>query len=308
VKFDQKISSLLDAGKISYEQAEVLRRSLQGAGASGEVEFHHQLPVKIIVGSVAAVSAVALNWYLSTNGGGADQQTIQNVAESLNQVGKVGEMSKSVTSLVSVGLFGLPIIGSLLLFVFSYNGLVSKEEDVLSSWAQVETNYQRRADLIPNLVNVVKAYTEHEGATLENVTALRERIAKLDAQNNQTKDMTQGAAAKLGDDEYMHKLEAAQADVGQGVRGLMMDIENYPNLKASDQFLELQGQLEGTENRIAASRMTFNERVNEFNGEIRRMPGSLVAGMGGFQRKAYFKADAGTEKAAHVEFAAPEAE
>ena len=172
----------------------------------------------------------------------------------------------------------------------------------MSSWAQVESNYQRRADLIPNLVKTVKAFAEHEGDTLGDIAKLRSQMDGVEEENTKIKTMAEGAALHLDDDAYMANLAQAQQKLTGRVKGLMVAVEAYPNLRSSDQFLELQAELEGTENRINVARMTFNEKVGEFNASIRRMPGSLVAGFGDFQRKAYFKADEGAAKVVPVDF------
>ena len=302
MKFENKIDSMLAQGKLNDEQANVLRASLSGAGTAtyaAATGFHNPLPFGKIIFPLAVVGVIAL---LVVASGGQDTQTIQVVSETINQSGKVGEMSKPATSVLSILLFSLPVIASLIWFITSYNGLVSKEEDVLSSWAQVESNYQRRADLIPNLVKTVKAFAEHEGDTLGDIAKLRSQMDGVEEENTKIKTMAEGAALHLDDDAYMANLAQAQQKLTGRVKGLMVAVEAYPNLRSSDQFLELQAELEGTENRINVARMTFNEKVGEFNASIRRMPGSLVAGFGDFQRKAYFKADEGAAKVVPVDF------
>lgn len=299
MKFNQKIQSLLQSGKISTEQAEALSRSIGGSASIAEASSFHSAITsdKVMIGLGAAIVGI-ITWYLLAQSGGADTQTIQNVSETLNQVGKVGEMNKSLATFMSIAIFAIP---ALLLIVFGYNRLVDKEEDVLASWAQVETTYQRRADLIPNLVSTVKTYMEHEKNTMGSVTALREHIKQLEDRATETENLTKGAVNKLDNQTYLDQFKEAQDSVSASAKALMLEVENYPDLKASDQFLELQAQLEGTENRIATARMVFNEKVNDFNASIRRLPGSLIAGIGGFTRKAYFKSESGAENAVKVE-------
>ena len=160
-----------------------------------------------------------------------------------------------------------------------YNGMVSLDEGVQNKWADVETQYQRRADLIPNLVNTVKGYAAHESQTLENVVKARSEASsvKVDPQN-----ITPEKLLVLG--------------------RLMVIVEEYPDLKANQNFLELQSQLEGTENRINTARRDFNEAAKGFNTEIRRFPKNILAGMFGFEKKAYFEAEKGAEKAPEVQF------
>jgi len=174
--------------------------------------------------------------------------------------------------------------------VGKYNGLVTKEEAVSGQWANVENQYQRRADLIPNLVATVKGYAKHESETLEGVIAARSKATQI------TVDPDNLTPEKLK--EY----QAAQGQLSSALGKLLMITENYPDLKANQNFMELQAQLEGTENRITTERGRFNEMCIEFNSSIRRFPTSLVASLAGLEKKAYFEAEQGSEKAPEVEF------
>ena len=174
--------------------------------------------------------------------------------------------------------------------VSSYNGLVKKDVKVAEAWANVETVYQRRADLIPNLVNTVKGYAAHEQETLQAVT---------EARANATSINIDPATATAED---MERYMAAQQEVGSALGRLIAIAENYPDLKANQNFLELQKQLEGTENRISTERRKYNEAVKEFNTSIRRFPTNLIAGMFGFEKQAMFEAQEGAEVAPQVEF------
>ena len=171
-----------------------------------------------------------------------------------------------------------------------YNGMVSLDEGVQNKWADVETQYQRRADLIPNLVNTVKGYAAHESQTLENVVKARSEASsvKVDPQNITP--------------EKIAEYQKAQSGVSSALGRLMVIVEKYPDLKANQNFLELQSQLEGTENRINTARRDFNEAAKGFNTEIRRFPKNILAGMFGFEKKAYFEAEKGAEKAPEVQF------
>lgn len=174
--------------------------------------------------------------------------------------------------------------------VSSYNALVGKQEKVNEAWANVETVYQRRADLIPNLVSTVKGYAAHEQETLQSVT---------DARANATSISIDPSTATP---EQMEAWMKAQNEVGSALGRLIAISESYPDLKASQNFLELQTQLEGTENRISTERNKYNERVRGFNVSIRRFPTNLIAGIFGFEKMALFEAEEGANVAPVVEF------
>jgi LemA protein len=171
-----------------------------------------------------------------------------------------------------------------------YNGMVSLDEGVKSQWAQVENVYQRRSDLIPNLVNTVKGYANFEQETLTKVIEARAKATSV------TVD-----PSKLTP-ESIQQFQAAQGQLSQSLGRLLVTVEKYPDLKANQNFLELQSQLEGTENRITVERMKFNEITQQYNSKIRSFPNNLTASMFGFTAKGYFQADAGTQNAPKVEF------
>jgi LemA protein len=174
--------------------------------------------------------------------------------------------------------------------ISSYNGLVSMDENVSNSWANVETQYQRRSDLIPNLVNTVKGYAKHESETLESVMQARSQATqvKIDPSNCTPQQLA--------------AYQKAQGDVTTALGKLLAITENYPDLKANQNFLELQSQLEGTENRINVARKDFNDTAKKYNTSLRRFPRNIVASMFGFEKRNYFEAEAGAEKAPKVEF------
>jgi len=178
----------------------------------------------------------------------------------------------------------------LLLNSCGYNQMVSKEEAVGGQWANVETAYQRRADLIPNLVSTVKGYAQFEQETLLGVVEARSKATGV-----------QVNADKL-DQASIQKFQESQAALSGALSRLLVVVEKYPDLKANQNFLELQSQLEGTENRISVERRRFNELVQDYNDYIRKFPNNLISGMFGFEKKGYFKADAGSDKAPKVEF------
>lgn len=196
-------------------------------------------------------------------------------------------MKKGVIVLIVVAVV---ILGLFMWVKGAYNGMVTKQEAVESAWSQVENVYQRRADLIPNLVSTVKGYAKHEQTTLENVVNARAKATQV------TVDPT-----KL-DEASMKKFQDAQGELGNAIGRLLMVQENYPDLKANENFRDLQAQLEGTENRIATERNKFNEVAKDYNTTIRHFPNNIFAGMFGFERKPYFEAKEGADQAPKVEF------
>jgi len=192
----------------------------------------------------------------------------------------------------------LIIIGSLVLFVIllysffagKYNKMVELSSPVDKQWANVQSAYQRRADLIPNLVSTVKGYADFEKSTL---TAVIEARAKATSVNVDASKLTP---------ETMKQFQEAQGQLSSSLSRLLVSVEQYPQLKADQNFLELQAQLEGTENRINVERNRFNEQVNEYNIYVKKFPNNILAGMYGMQAKAFFEASAGSEKAPEVKF------
>lgn len=171
-----------------------------------------------------------------------------------------------------------------------YNQMVVSDENVQAAWSQVENVYQRRADLIPNLVATVKGYASHESETLESVIAARAKATQVTVD---PENLTP---------EALEQFNAAQGELSSALGRLLLIQESYPELKANQNFLELQAQLEGTENRIATERMKYNEAAKYFNTGIRQFPDNIVASIFGFEKKGYFEAQAGAETAPKVEF------
>ncbi len=196
--------------------------------------------------------------------------------------------------LIGLGCLGLLIVAALIILVpvwNSYNNIVTLEQDVNAKWAQVENVYQRRADLVPNLVNTVKGYAAHEREVLETVTASRAQVGSVQV----TKDI-------LNNPAEFQKYQQAQSSLSNALSRLLLVVERYPDLKANQNFLELQSQLEGTENRIAVERKRFNESAQMYNTRIKQFPALIVARFFGFQEKQYFQATAGSEKPPVVDF------
>lgn len=191
---------------------------------------------------------------------------------------------------IVMGSFGFLILLTGISGCGSYNYMVSMEENVSAGWSQVENVYQRRMDLIPNLVNTVQGYADFEKSTLTEVIQARANATKV------TIDPSNIDAASL------QKFQSAQSALGSTLSRLLVVSEQYPQLKANENFLSLQAQLEGTENRIAVERKKYNEVAQTFNTYTRSFPEKIWAGMFGFQKKAYFEADAGANKAPTVNF------
>ena len=195
-------------------------------------------------------------------------------------------MKKSVTIIVIIA-----VLAALTFWmVGKYNAMVTAEENVKTAWAQVENQYQRRSDLIPNLVATVKGYAAHESQVMESVVAARAKATQAVVDPSQASP------------EQLAAYQASQGELSQALGRLLAVTENYPDLKADKNFRDLQEQLEGTENRITVARNAFNESAKEYNRLIRLFPNNIVASIFGFQQKAYFAAEAGAEKAPVVAF------
>ncbi|MEQ9231759.1 MAG: LemA family protein [Cyclobacteriaceae bacterium] len=191
---------------------------------------------------------------------------------------------------ITIAIIALTLLVIYNVFVGRYNKMVTLEESVSASWADVETQYQRRYDLIPNLVNTVKGFAEHEKEVLTGVTQARANASSIQI------DPTKLDAAA------MEKFNQAQSQLNGALSRLLVTVERYPDLKSNQNFLELQAQLEGTENRIAVSRSRFNETAQGYNTYIRKFPSSMLAGMYGFERKPLFEATEGAENVPDVVF------
>lgn len=201
-----------------------------------------------------------------------------------NNVTKAGGLSKNTM------IIGAVVAVLVLWAISAYNGMVGEEEKATTAWAGVQSAYQRRADLIPNLVNVVKGYASHEKETLEGVVNAR---AKATSINVNADDLSP---------EKLQEFQQAQGELSQALGRLIAVSEAYPDLKANENFMDLQKQLEGTENRINEARNTFNSAVQNYNMKIRKFPNTLLAGIFGFDKMAKFEADAAAQKAPEVQF------
>ena len=201
-----------------------------------------------------------------------------------NNATKTGGMSKNTM------IIGAVVAVLVLWAISAYNGMVKVEEDATTAWANVQSAYQRRADLIPNLVEVVKGYASHEKETLEGVINARAKATQITVDPN---NLTP---------EKLQEFKAAQGELSQALGRLMVVKEQYPELKANENFKDLQRQLEGTNNRITEERNKFNDAAQTYNVKIRKFPNSLLAGIFGFDKMAKFEADAEAQKAPDVKF------
>jgi len=186
-------------------------------------------------------------------------------------------------------LFGIFLI--VMYFVSTYNSMVTLNETADNKWAQVENQYQRRFDLIPNLVEIVKGYAKHESGTFIAVTEARSKVSQINLSAND-----------LSDPAKFQQFQNAQDGLSSALSKLMVVVEAYPELKANENFKKLQDELAGTENRIAVERMRFNDEIKSYNVKIKKFPANFIAGMFGFTERPYFEIEEGTEKAPKIEF------
>lgn len=299
----ERITRLRELGLLSEDQARRLAASLGLKRRESPRRNNSATGMFLLIAGLLGVVGLATLVLLA---GGEATQAAMDVSETINREGSYGNMSKLTSAGIGITLF---LVLPLLLWVWLHNSLVNREEAVLSSWAQVESSYQRRADLIPALVDTVSRFVEHERETLESVTEtragrdkLRELAGKLSEQQENAAALLDEAGGAPEDEQTLRELARTQRAIGSGLGRLIAVAEDYPDLRSSDQFLRLQAQLEGTENRINLARVRFNEAVRVYNGALRRMPHSLVASAGGFRRKAYFEADEGADSTRELDF------
>ena len=309
---DDRIRRMEEDDILTPDQAAMLRESL-AAGAAEQPQTDgpggRRWRLAWVVGGLAGLAGLAMVAVLVlAPGADVEQAAIQDVANTLNQAGGHAEMNKPLSAVLAIAIL---IIVPLLLWAWMHNSLVSKEERVFEAWAQTESNFQRRADLIPALIETVSRYMKHERETLTAVTrergvaaaALSRAVDDVIRAEKGTSDLLRGGGRKVVEEEgAMAALFEAHSKVGRSMTTLLGVAEAYPDLRASDQFLQLQAQLEGTENRINVARMRFNDAVRDYNGATRRLPSSLVAQVGNFRRKAYFQSEKEAHNAPAVQF------
>lgn len=309
--YEERIQKMQADNLISDEQATALINSLSPL-RNLQQETPEKSPVKagktgLIIGIVFTALVIGLS-ILQPDTATVTTNEIQNVREMLNTTEGTGAMNSSLSNLVSALILMLPVALVILVFAWGYNSLVDKEEKVYAAWAQVESNFQRRTDLIPNLVETVSRYMKHERETLTDITdergdalnPLADAVEKLISEQTQA---AEGAdKVTIENEEDLQKLAQMQNTLNNSLKNLIAVSEDYPDLRSADQFLSLQSQLEGTENRINIARMNFNDAVKDFNSAIRRLPGSLIAGLGNFKRKAYFQTESGDDAPTQIDF------
>jgi LemA protein len=294
-------------GLITARQADMLRASMAAGAARSQAPSPRRSPglMWLAAGLVLAMALVVVAMVFQPAAGPVE---VQDVSDILNQPGGVGAMNRSLMTALVLVVFLAVAAG---LFLWTYNGLVNREEQVFAAWGQVESNLQRRADLTPQLVETVSRYLRHEGETFQNIAEARSQdTAALQAAIDDLARAMQDSAEQLQrsgeriveEEDSLAALAATQARMDRSINTLMATAEAYPELRSSDQFLELQAQLEGTENRVNVTRMRFNELVGDYNASIRRVPGALVATVGNFRRKAYFQADGEARNAPDLKF------
>ena len=302
-----RIDRMEQDGLLTASQAQRLRDSLHPPPPHDDQEVRKLRFPKSLAGGLLIIALFALLVFGVLVPEGA-APPVQDVAKTLNQPGGVGEMNTTLSKIIAIAVL---LIVPLLAWVWMHNSLVAKEEKVFEAWAQTESNYQRRADLIPALVDSVSRFIRHEAETLTTVTAERsqanERLTEtvdqlIRAQEEVSEILRAEPKSLLGDEEKLARLYAGQASVGRGLGSLFAVAESYPELRSADQFLELQAQLEGTENRINVARIRFNDAVGDFNATMRKLPWSLIASAGNFQRKAYFQSDEEAKSAPELKF------
>lgn len=306
-----RIVRMRQAGILTEDQADRLLQSLGTKQPAGEQQgsgARRTIPMGIVTVGLFIIFAVLLV-ILTGDGSVQEVAAVQDVSQTMNQPNATGSLGGASVGIISfIALF---LLLPLVLVIVSYNSLVSEEEKVFSAWAQVESNYQRRSDLIPALVETVSRYTRHEADTLQSVTEARTEAsgvskelidALVDAQETTARQLGAIGGEPPTDGRQLQQLADAEQTVARQLGRLMLVAEQYPELRAADQFLELQAQLEGTENRINVARMRFNDAAQRFNASMRKMPTSLIASWGGFKRKAYFQSDEGARDAGPLGF------
>ena len=296
---DARIARMLAEGKLTNEEAARLRRSLadfaeREAPLRAAAASRERRRLRVLIGVLATffLLGVAAHWLLGGFADGPDVSVASTESTaSAPPEGRLidlsdlsGERSTTMNRSLpfSIGIVAVGVMAVLAaLMAFFYNGLVSAREDVNAGWAQVENVYQRRLDLVPLLVDTVQTYAEHERETLTELTQARADAIKV-------QDAIGGVPQSA---EQLEAIEAAQGKVASALARLLAVVESYPDLKASGNFLSLQDQIEGTENRVAMERRSYNEFSRRYNTRLQTFPGNIVADMMGFEVKPYFQAE-----------------
>ncbi len=305
--YEQRIEKMHAEGLLTAAQAAALQASLTPLTQASERPSRRAVPLAPIIAAICFIALLLVAVVAIYSSAGPVDVEIQNVTETINTPGGTGAMNRTLSLLVSAALLLLPLVLIVGGFGWAYNRIVDKEEGVYEAWSQVESNLQRRTDLIPNLVETVARYMKHERETLTAVADERgDALNPLEDAMSRLLGDQQSAAEQEGaapdNEQALARLAQAQQVLGGSLKNLIAVAESYPNLRSGDQFLSLQAQLEGTENRINVARMEFNESVGTYNSAIRRLPGTLVAALGDFKRKAYFETEETAGNPVDVEF------
>ncbi len=305
--YEQRIEKMQAEGLLTAGQAAALHASLTPLTQAFERPPRRAVPLAPIIAAICVIALLLVVVVAIYSSAGNVDVEIQNVTDTLNTPGGTGAMNRTLSLLVSAALLLLPLVLIVGGFSWAYNRIVDREERVYEAWSQVESNLQRRTDLIPNLVETVARYMKHERETLTAVTDERgDALNPLEDAMSRLLGDQQSAAEQEGaapdDEQALARLAQAHQVLGGSLKNLIAVAESYPNLRSGDQFLSLQAQLEGTENRINVARMEFNESVGTYNSAIRRLPGTLIAALGDFKRKAYFETEEGAGNPVNVEF------
>ncbi len=296
MSYKERLEKMLSNGVITAEQAKNLQENILKVAPSVKKPAHRKLPTGMIAGGVGIV-VVFLLTILLFSGANSEQsaQVVQDVSESLNQAGATGGVRGSLSTFMALVILGLPLIAAFIGYMpFIHNRFVSLEEEMLASWAHVESSYQKRADLLPNLAEAVRRYMGLEQNVQNEVTQARAEAGDL-------AEALENLGTARGQDMYEAADLAAMAVQDKAVGKLFAVMENYPDLKASENVTLLQKQLEDIESQINAARIYYNDATRDYNRAIGKMPGNLVAAMGGFRGRPHFESTVAASTAGQIE-------
>lgn len=294
MNYKDRLEDMVSSGVISQNQAKGLAESISSVSSSVEVEARepaYKAPFILGAGICIAVALVTATFVFS--GGSPEIEQIQNVAESMNTPGAVGNIGGGASKMMSFFIFSLPVLGAVLLYLpGAYNRFVSLEAEMNGAWAHVESCYQKRLDLLSNLVAVVHDYISQEKAVQGDVAKMRSSGSDDDVDVSAALEELEGAVAATEDEkENVEALVELQDKVSHSAARLLAVAESYPSLQAYGNVEKLQFQLERTEDEVNVARIYYNDTVRDYNKAIGKLPGSLVASVGGFRERSYFEAE-----------------
>ncbi|MCB9982715.1 MAG: LemA family protein [Rhodospirillales bacterium] len=296
MSYKERLEKMIASGVITTDQAKGLQDSIGKGAPQANAPAHKAVPAGVIAGSAGVIAVfLMITLFLSSGGEGQEVRQIQDVSESLNQIAAMGGLKGTASSFMALVILGLPLIAAFAGYMpFVHNRFVTLEEEMLASWAHVESCYQKRADLLPNLAETVRSYLRMEKGVQSDVTQARAGQENL--------------AAALKEFEQIRVETVEQSLVRDQVvpvlGKLFAVMENYPDLKAAENISLLQHQLEDIESQINAARIYYNEAARDYNRAIGKVPGNLVATMGGFQPRPYFEGAVASSTAEKIELAA----